>query len=232
MRSRRKGSERSSSPPAAMGPPLTPWRARKSPIRSAQSTVTPSPSAGAAKWLDSRNAAAAAGEKALVMASMIRAMRYLVRARVKPGREADLLRAIEGGTLGAGSVAGDEYLRNMADARLCDDGTARWVEVCFCAEPLAEERPYWERYFELDRVQDAHSRRRCRDETGEEPWACSGCDCTARLETQMRDWGRPFLETLRAAVDRASAAPTRGHRSQEPFSWQPTRPATDDHGRP
>ena len=38
-------------------------------------------------------------------------MRYLVTARVKPGREADLLRAIEDGTLGAGSVAGDEYLR-------------------------------------------------------------------------------------------------------------------------
>ena len=31
-------------------------------------------------------------------------MRYLVTARVKPGREADLLRAIEDGTLGAGSV--------------------------------------------------------------------------------------------------------------------------------
>src|SRR5438045_2213636 len=70
-------------------------------------------------------------------------MRYLVRARVKPGMEAALLSAIDGGTLGAGSVAGDEYLRNMTAARLCDDGTARWVEVCFCAEPLEEERPYW-----------------------------------------------------------------------------------------
>jgi hypothetical protein len=127
-------------------------------------------------------------------------MRYLVRARVKPGREADLVRAIEDGTLGAGSVAGGEYLRNMGDARLCDDGTARWVEVCFCAEPLAEERPYWEEYFELVRVQDAHSRRKCRDETGEEPWACGACDCTERLEAQMRAWGRPFLEVLKEAV--------------------------------
>src|SRR5678810_1128355 len=56
-------------------------------------------------------------------------MRYLVRARVKPGREAALLDAIERGTLGAGSVAGDEYLRNMRDARLCDDGTARRVRL-------------------------------------------------------------------------------------------------------
>jgi hypothetical protein len=57
-------------------------------------------------------------------------MRYLVRGRVKPGKERALLEAIERGTLGAGSVAGDEYLRNMQGARLFDDGTARWVEVC------------------------------------------------------------------------------------------------------
>ena len=56
-------------------------------------------------------------------------MRYLVRARVKPGREADLLQAIEEETLGQGSVAEGEYLRNMQEARLCADQTARWVEV-------------------------------------------------------------------------------------------------------
>ena len=134
-------------------------------------------------------------------------MRYLVRARVKPGREADLLRAVEGGTLGAGSVAGGEYLRNMRDARLCDDGTARWVEVCFCALPLDEERPYWEQFFELVRVGDAHSRRRCRDLTGEEPWACGDCDCTERLERRMAGWGRPFLQALREAAGDASGAP-------------------------
>ncbi|HEV2729994.1 MAG TPA: hypothetical protein VGV15_08180 [Terriglobales bacterium] len=58
-------------------------------------------------------------------------MRYLVRARVKPGREKDLLAAIENEKLGEGSVAEGEYLRNMKDARLCADETARWVEVCF-----------------------------------------------------------------------------------------------------
>src|SRR5207244_7243168 len=57
-------------------------------------------------------------------------MRYLVRARVKPGREKDLLNAIRSKTLGRGSVAEGEYLRNMKDARLCGDDTARWVEVC------------------------------------------------------------------------------------------------------
>jgi hypothetical protein len=133
-------------------------------------------------------------------------MRYLVRARVKPGRERDLLRAIESGTLGRGSVAGGEYLRNMTDARLCDDGTARWVEVCFCATPLDEERPYWEEYFELIKVQDAHARSRCRDESGEEPWACSDCDGTATLEATMATWGRPVRDVLRESVSSRPAS--------------------------
>ena len=130
-------------------------------------------------------------------------MRYLVTARVKPGREADLLSAIEQGTLGAGSVAGDEYLRNMTDARLRRDGAARWVEVCFCPTPLEEERPYWEEYFELVRVQDAHAPSRCRDLNGSEPWACCNCDCTQRLEARLEQQGRPFLDVLREAVEAA-----------------------------
>jgi hypothetical protein len=126
-------------------------------------------------------------------------MRYLVTARVRPGKETDLLDVIESGTLGLGSVAGDEYLHNMAQARLTEEGDVRWVEVCFCWEPLAEERPYWEEYFDFVRVQDAHSRRKCRDLDGSEPWACCDCDCTAKLEERMAGWGRPFLEVLKEA---------------------------------
>jgi hypothetical protein len=124
-------------------------------------------------------------------------MRYLVTARVKPGQEEALLRAVEDGTLGHGSVAGDEYLWNMQQARLCQDGSARWVEVCFCDVPLDEERPYWEEFFDLLRVQDAHGRHRCRDLDGSEPWACCECDCTARLEDRMRGRGEPLLDVLR-----------------------------------
>ena len=124
-------------------------------------------------------------------------MRYLVTARVRPGKEEALLQAIDEGTLGLGSVAGDEYLHDMAKARRLDDGAVRWVEVCFCWEPLQDERPYWEEYFELVRIQDAHSRRLCRDENGTEPWACCDCDCTQRLVARMEGWGRPFLEMLR-----------------------------------
>jgi hypothetical protein len=124
-------------------------------------------------------------------------MRYLVRARVKPGREADLLEAIERETLGQGSVAEGEYLRNMQDARLYSDQTARWVEVCYCPTPLQEEQPYWEQYFDLTRVQDAHDRRKCRDENGTAPWACGDCDCTARLEQKLKTSGDSFLDELR-----------------------------------
>ena len=123
-------------------------------------------------------------------------MRYLVRAKVKPGKEADLLQAIEDGTLGKGSIAGDEYLRDMAQARLIEDGSVRWVEVCYCRIPLEEERPYWEEYFELTQVQDAHNRQRCRDLNGEEWWACSNCDCTEKLEARLAERGQPFLEVL------------------------------------
>jgi len=124
-------------------------------------------------------------------------MRYLVRARVKSGREADLLQAIDSEVLGRGSVAEGEYLRNMREARVLSDDTARWVEVCYCPTPLQEERPYWEQYFELTRVQDAHDRRNCRDENGSEPWACGDCDCTVRLEEKLKAKGGPFLESLR-----------------------------------
>lgn len=125
-------------------------------------------------------------------------MRYLVRAKLKRGCAGALLGAIEDGSLGAGSVAGDEYLHNMREARLAPDGTARWVETCFCDTPLAEERPYWEEYFELLSVKDAHARRNCRHENGTEAWACCDCDCTRALEQKLQGEGEPFLEKLRA----------------------------------
>jgi hypothetical protein len=126
-------------------------------------------------------------------------MRYLIRARVKPGCEKTLLEAIENGRLGQGSVAEGEYLRNMSEARQLPEGV-RWVEVCYCPTPLLEERPYWEEFFELVKVQDAHDRRKCRDFNGTEPWACGDCDCTRRLEQKLQSCGAPFLVTLKEAM--------------------------------
>ena len=122
-------------------------------------------------------------------------MRYLVTARVKAGRLAALRGAIRAGSLGAGSVAGDEYLRDMARARELPDGRVTWVETCFCPTPLAEERPYWEAYFDLLAVKNAHARNRCRDETGAEPWACCDCDCTERLERWLAKRGKAFQKS-------------------------------------
>ena len=97
-------------------------------------------------------------------------MRYLVRGRVKPGKEQALSRR--------SSVARSARLgrRRRVSAQHAgrpafDDGTARWVEVCYCNVPLEEERPYWEEFFDLVKVQDAHARTNCRDENGSEPWA-------------------------------------------------------------
>ena len=123
-------------------------------------------------------------------------MRYLVKARLKPRRKKALLDAIANGTLGEGSIARDEYQYDLEQARLGKDGVAHWVETCFCATPLDEERPYWEEYFELLSVKDAHSRKNCRHENGTEPWACGDCDCTRKLEARLNEKGESFLTKL------------------------------------
>ena len=123
-------------------------------------------------------------------------MRYLVKARIRPGRADALAKAIADGSLGRGSIAGDEYLDDMETARINAKGEAHWVETCFCDPPLAEERPYWEEYFDLLSVKDAHSRRNCRHENGTEHWACCDCDCTKRLEGKLAHAGKSFLDDL------------------------------------
>jgi hypothetical protein len=128
-------------------------------------------------------------------------VRYLVKARVKQGKDSSLLRAVETGTLGKGSIAGNEYLYDMEQARVNDQAVATWVETCFCDPPLAEERPYWEEYFQLLSVKDAHSRRTCLHENGTEPWACGDCDCTKKLEERLATQGESFLQMLRTRKD-------------------------------
>ena len=123
-------------------------------------------------------------------------MRYLVTARVKAEQRERLKGAIEDETLGRGSIAGSEYLHDMRQAREHADGRVQWVETCFCPTPLQEERPYWEEYFVLEKVQDAHARSRCRDLNGTEPWACCDCDCTDKLEARLRERGHRFFDAL------------------------------------
>ena len=87
----------------------------------------------------------------------------------------------------------------MSEARQFAGQEVRWVEVCYCPAPLQEERPYWEEFFTLVKVQDAHDRRKCRDFSGSEPWACGDCDCTARLEEKLQSLGAPFITGLKEA---------------------------------
>jgi hypothetical protein len=131
-------------------------------------------------------------------------MRYLVKARVKPGRGPALLKAIETGELGRGSIAGDEYAHDLQQARVDDSGIAQWVETCFCETPLDEERPHWEKFFDLLSIQDAHARRNCKHENGTEPWACCDCDCTEKLEEKLSHSGEPFLQVLKSTTDEGS----------------------------
>lgn len=133
-------------------------------------------------------------------------MRYLVKARLKSDRSQALVDSVDRGSLGKGSIAGDEYIYNMNEARLGPDGVVTWVETCFCDPPLAEERPYWQEYFDLLSVKDAHSRRNCRHENGTEPWACCDCDCTAKLEEKLRGQGKSFLGELRGESSSTSSA--------------------------
>ena len=118
-------------------------------------------------------------------------MRYLVKAKLKSGKKRPLIRAINNGSLGRGSIAGDEYLHNVREARVNRSGTTIWVETCFCEPPLAEEHSYWKEYFELLSVKDAHSRRNCRHENGIELRAC-----TKKLEEKLRIQGTSFLNTF------------------------------------
>jgi hypothetical protein len=67
-------------------------------------------------------------------------VRYLVKAKLKSGKKRPLIRGINNGSLGRGSIAGEEYLHNMREAPVDKSETAIWLETCFCKPPLAEER--------------------------------------------------------------------------------------------
>ncbi|WP_428738778.1 hypothetical protein [Sulfurimonas sp.] len=118
-------------------------------------------------------------------------MKYLIKAKIK--QKTKLMEAIQNETIGQGSVAFGEYLKNMKEARELDDGTICWIEVCFCDTPLNEELPYWEEYFEDIVIENAHDPKNCQDFNDKEKRACFNCKCTKKLEIEMLSWGTPFL---------------------------------------
>jgi len=110
--------------------------------------------------------------------------------------EEPLKEALRDRTLGRGSVAEGEYERVLHEARLLHDGRVKWVEVCYCEEPLEEELPYWEEFFEIESIKDAHNRLKCKDINGTEPWGCGDCDCTDSLEKSLEKQGTKFIDFL------------------------------------
>ena len=120
-------------------------------------------------------------------------MKYLVKAKIIESSRIDLLQEIKDGTLGKGSVAFGEYIKNMKQARVLDDGTLCWIETCFCSTPLNEEKPYWEKYFKEISIENAQNPKQCQDYNGELKRACLECSCTEALEEKMLSWGNPFI---------------------------------------
>jgi hypothetical protein len=121
-------------------------------------------------------------------------MRYLLGARVKPGRQADLLRALEAGTFGEGFPCGD-LGEMLCQGRVDATGPIRWVEVCYCREyygvAMHGELPYLEEYLTDIEVADARSPTHCEGYP-----ACNDCDCTRKVRFE----GEPLLDHLRRAT--------------------------------
>ena len=141
-------------------------------------------------------------------------MRNLLGARVKPGRRADLLRALEDGSFGEGFPYGD-LGEMLGEGRVDASGTIRWVEVCYCREyygvAMEEELPYLEEYLTDIEVADARSPRRCDGYP-----ACNDCDCTRKVRFE----GEPLLEHLRRTVAEPGDAPPADGRPTRWLGWR------------
>ena len=136
-------------------------------------------------------------------------MRYILGARVRPERRAELLRALEDGSFGRGFPYGD-LGEVLCEGRVDATGTIRWVEVCYCREyygvAMEEELPYLEEYLADIEVADALNPRHCKGYP-----ECHDCNCTRKV----RFVGEPLLDHLRRTVgegreaDMAPGHPTR-----------------------
>src|SRR4051812_6301259 len=111
-------------------------------------------------------------------------IRSNLRPRVRSGRRAELLQALEDGTFGRGFPYGDlgEVLRT---GRVDATGTIRWVEVCSCRESygvaMHEERSSLKEYLAEIVVADARNPKYCRGYP-----ECGECACTHKVRFDAR----------------------------------------------
>ena len=134
-------------------------------------------------------------------------MRYQLGASVKPGRAADLLRALEAGTFGDGFPYGD-LGEVLCAGRVDATGTIRWVEVCYCREyygvAMHEELPYLEEYLTDIEVADARSPRYCKGYP-----ECNDCACTNKVRFEGESLLAHLQRTLEGQEDAGVATPGR-----------------------
>ena len=87
-------------------------------------------------------------------------MIYAVSARLVDDRQAEFHRRLIDGTIAAQRPDGGEIVASMRRARVAEDGTVRWTELCYCATPLRHEREtVLDRYFSKIETEpvDAHA---------------------------------------------------------------------------
>lgn len=140
-------------------------------------------------------------------------MRYILGARVRPERRAELLRALEDGSFGRGFPYGD-LGAVLCSGRVDVTGTIRWVEVCYCREyygvAMHEELPYLEAYLTDIEVADARSPRYCKGYP-----ECNGCACTRKVRFE----GEPLLNYLRRTVAEPVGSAPSGGRPTRWLGW-------------
>lgn len=150
-------------------------------------------------------------------------MRYILGARVKPGRRSELLRALEDGSFGRGFPYGD-LGEMLCEGRVDASGTIRWVEVCYCREAygvaMAEELPYLEEYLTDIEVSDARSPAHCEGYP-----ACNDCDCTRKV----RFGGEPLLDHLRRTAADLDGTPPGEVRPTRWLGWRGEVTAEETH---
>jgi hypothetical protein len=142
-------------------------------------------------------------------------MRYLVSAKVRPGKTEELLAAIEKKSFGKEFPYGD-LGEVLCEGRVDDSGMVRWIEVCYCREysgvAMDAEIDYFEEFLTDISIADARSPLHCDGYP-----ACNDCDCTKKVRFR----GEQFLDYLRRIVkDPASAEPVDTDRPTRWLGWR------------
>ncbi len=87
-------------------------------------------------------------------------MIYAVSAHLVDERHAEFYQKLTDGTIASQRPDGSEIVDSMRRARVAEDGTVRWTELCYCPSPLLHERKtVLDHYFSdiETEIVDAHS---------------------------------------------------------------------------